>query len=319
MTFTVSVVIPVYNAAPYVAQAVETALAQPETAEVLLVEDGSTDGSLAICERLAAANERVHLYRHPGGQNRGASASRNLAIQHSRQDYIAFLDADDYFLPERFRLTRELFDRHPDADGVYEAIGATFEDQAAEARWDPRRRSSMVTMVRERVPPEGLLALLTSGRAGHFSIIGLAVKRSLLEETGPFDVARRLHQDSVMIRKMAAVGRLIPGDLDRPVVMRHIHRDNRSSAQRPWYQVLATRTRAYAATWRWARQHLDADRQQLILDEFLRQIANFGPTPTSRLLARLASQSKLALLALVYPALLTEREYWKHLSSHRLP
>lgn len=74
----VSVVIPVYNAAPFVRDAVESALAQPETGEVILVEDGSLDDSLTVCRALAAENDRVKLYRHPNGENCGAGASRFL-------------------------------------------------------------------------------------------------------------------------------------------------------------------------------------------------------------------------------------------------
>ena len=99
---TVSVVIPVYQAAAFVEQAVESALAQPETGEVLLVEDGSGDGSLAECERLAAGDGRVRLLRHPNGENRGAGASRNLGIEQSTCPLVAFLDADDYYLLGRF-------------------------------------------------------------------------------------------------------------------------------------------------------------------------------------------------------------------------
>lgn len=308
----ISVIIPVYNAASYVAQAVESALMQPEAAEVVLVEDGSPDDSLAVCERLAAAYDRVHLYRHPGGRNHGVSASRNLGIQHSRCDYVAFLDADDYYLPERFCLAKKLFAANPDIDGVLEATGTCFEDAESEKRWQTvKDNGESITMIREHVAPEGLLALLTAGVSGHVVLNGVVVRRSLFERTGLFDVPLQLHEDTVIIHKMVAVGRLALGCLDEPVAMRRVHTDNRSSVQWPWYRLLVSRTRAYATTWRWARQRLDADRHDLILDAFLSQIANFGPKPGNRLLANLAVRGKLDLLALFYPALLTERQYWR--------
>src|ERR1035437_7890425 len=98
----VSVVIPVYNAAKFVRQAVESALLQPELAEIILVEDASTDDSLKECQKIAADHPIVHLYRHGGGKSCGAGATRNLAIRKSSCEYIAFLDADDYYLPSRF-------------------------------------------------------------------------------------------------------------------------------------------------------------------------------------------------------------------------
>lgn len=315
MTFAVSVIVAVYNAVPYLEEAVHSALAERETGEIILVDDGSADGSLTICEQLAATHEIVRLFRHPEGQNRGPSASRNLGIVRSRCDYITFLDADDYYLPGRFRRAAAIFAVQDNVDGVYEAVGTVFEDAASEARWHAQSARGALTTLSQVVEPERLLEVLTAGTSGHFSMIGLTVRRSLFEKTGLFDVPLRLHQDTVMHRKMAAVGRLVPGDLHEPVAMRRIHPANRSSARRPWHQVLVSRTRAYATIWRWARQHLDVEQRYLILDEFLRAIATFGPKPGTRLLANLAARGKLGLLALFYPVLLSESEYWKRLLS----
>src|SRR5664280_3837710 len=114
----VSVVIPVYNAAKYVRQAVESALIQPEVAEIILVEDSSPDDSWEECQQIVAEHSTVHLYRHPGGRNCGAGATRNLAIRKSTCEFIAFLDADDYYLPNRFLVAKGLFEADPDLDGV---------------------------------------------------------------------------------------------------------------------------------------------------------------------------------------------------------
>ncbi len=98
----VSIIIPVYNAAAYVREAVESALIQPETGEILLIEDNSPDDSLRICQELAAKYDKVKLLRHPNGENRGPGASRNLGMRNARSPILAFLDADDYYLPGRF-------------------------------------------------------------------------------------------------------------------------------------------------------------------------------------------------------------------------
>ena len=121
-TMQVSVIIPVYNAAEYVQQAVESALAQPETAEVILIEDGSQDSSLAVCQETADAHSKVHLYRHPDGKNHKQPASLNLGILRSTHEFIAFLDADDSYLPGRFSVARELFATDSELEGVYEAL-----------------------------------------------------------------------------------------------------------------------------------------------------------------------------------------------------
>ena len=103
MEFRISVIIPVYNAADFVANAVQSALDQPETVEVLLIEDGAPDNSLEVCQALTEQYETVRLYRHSGGVNLGAGASRNLGMQNSTEDFIAFLDADDFWLPYHLR------------------------------------------------------------------------------------------------------------------------------------------------------------------------------------------------------------------------
>src|SRR6478735_3013546 len=95
--FKVSVIVPVYNAAPYVEEAVRSAVSLPEVGEVILVEDGSADNGLEVCKILVQHYANVKLFQHEDGKNRGAGESRNLALKHSRFPYIAFLDADDIF------------------------------------------------------------------------------------------------------------------------------------------------------------------------------------------------------------------------------
>lgn len=91
----VEVIIPVYNTAPYVERAVQSALACP-AARVILVDDGSTDGSGDLCDALAAACSRVRVIHQ---QNLGVSAARNAGLAAATAEYVAFLDADDELLP----------------------------------------------------------------------------------------------------------------------------------------------------------------------------------------------------------------------------
>ncbi|MBP7177346.1 MAG: glycosyltransferase family 2 protein, partial [Thermoclostridium sp.] len=134
MHLSVSIITPVYNAASYIVRAVESALAQPEVREVILVEDCSPDDSLAVCRQLACLYPQVKLFQHPGGVNRGAGPSRNLGIIKSTCPYIAFLDADDFYLPARFSAAQAVFEQHSDCDGVYDAVGMYYEDEASRER-----------------------------------------------------------------------------------------------------------------------------------------------------------------------------------------
>lgn len=90
---TVSVVIPVYNVAPYLQACVDSLLAQRYTDfEVVLVDDGSTDGSGAICDTLAGKDPRVIAIHQKNG---GACAARNRGIDNARGEFLVFVDADD--------------------------------------------------------------------------------------------------------------------------------------------------------------------------------------------------------------------------------
>jgi glycosyltransferase involved in cell wall biosynthesis len=223
----VSVIIPVYNAAAYVAQAVQSALQQPETGEVLLIEDGSPDNALTVCRELAMRHPAVRLLTHPDGKNHGAGASRNLGILSARWEYIAFLDADDLYLPGRFSGALEILCKHPEVDGVYGATGVMFEDPAARHRWHARQGPENLTTITEPVAPEDLFFLLVHGGRGRFTTDAIVVRRTLFEKAGLFDEQLLLHQDTAMWIKMAAVGRLVGCSADKPVAVRRVHTKNR--------------------------------------------------------------------------------------------
>jgi glycosyltransferase involved in cell wall biosynthesis len=113
----ISVVMPCHNASPYVEEAVASVLAQSYPhVELVIVDDGSTDGSSEILHRLASEHpERVSLLF----QNRaGPFAARNQALAHARGNYIAFLDADDTWHPDALRLMRDALDAD-DAEVAY--------------------------------------------------------------------------------------------------------------------------------------------------------------------------------------------------------
>lgn len=222
----VSVVIPVFNAAAYVEPAVRSALDQPETGEVILVEDGSTDDSLAVCRRLAEQHAAVHLFRHPGGANRGAGASRNLGLERATCPLVAFLDADDLYLPGRFTSALAVFSAHPDADGVYESTGTFFENEDVHRRWQAARWPETMGL-RRPVAPAALFETLVGGGAGSFCTDGIVVRRDLFAKSGCFNPTLRTGQDTHLWIRMAAVGRLYPGKTDAPVSLCRIHAGNR--------------------------------------------------------------------------------------------
>lgn len=103
----ISVIVPVYNTEKYLPQCIESILAQTFTDfELLLIDDGSPDRCGEICEEYAQRDRRIRVFHQ---RNKGVSAARNLGLENVRGKYIAFVDADDYVLPDYLK---DLFDTH---------------------------------------------------------------------------------------------------------------------------------------------------------------------------------------------------------------
>ena len=90
----VTIVIPVYNSEKYLDDCIESVVNQSyKNIEILLINDGSTDNSKKICEKWSIIDKRIKIYNK---KNSGAAESRNVGIEHSKGDYITFIDSDDY-------------------------------------------------------------------------------------------------------------------------------------------------------------------------------------------------------------------------------
>ena len=97
----ISVVIPVYNAEKYLPTCMDSLLKQTyRKLEIILVDDGSTDGSLSLCRTYEQADHRVLVIHQ---ENQGVSAARNAGIQRASGEYISFIDSDDYVKPDYFQ------------------------------------------------------------------------------------------------------------------------------------------------------------------------------------------------------------------------
>jgi glycosyltransferase involved in cell wall biosynthesis len=110
----VSILIPCYNAEKWVAQAIESALGQTYgNKEIIVVDDGSTDSSLSEIKAFGDA------IRVETGSNRGGNAARNRLLELSTGEWLQYLDADDYLLPDKITQQVEFLSQHPDTDVVY--------------------------------------------------------------------------------------------------------------------------------------------------------------------------------------------------------
>ena len=93
----VSVIVPVYNVAPYLREALDSVVNQSyKDLEIIIVDDGSTDGSASICEEYAASDNRIKLVHQP---NKGLSGARNTGLELATGDFVSFIDSDDSISP----------------------------------------------------------------------------------------------------------------------------------------------------------------------------------------------------------------------------
>ena len=110
MTPKLSIIVPTYNVKPWLCRCVDSVLAQTCTDfELLLIDDGSTDGSGEVCDACAASDARVKAIHQP---NQGPSAARNTGLDAASGDYIGFMDGDDYIDASMYGRLLELLLKH---------------------------------------------------------------------------------------------------------------------------------------------------------------------------------------------------------------
>lgn len=226
----ISVIIPVYNAASFLEKAVNSAIQRDEVKEILLIEDCSTDNSLEICQKLQNSNSKVKLYQHSDHGNHGAGATRNLGLEKATQEFIAFLDADDYYLPNRFEAEKEIF-RNEKIEGVFNAIGTDFLTEQGKKDFKEKFKINNLTTVKKHAEGKdvfyGLLGLDNSFGT-FFHLNGLTIRsESIRKNSLKFNEDLRVHQDSDFIIKLTFHCHLKSGNITEAVAMRGVHDDNR--------------------------------------------------------------------------------------------
>ena len=268
------------------------------------MEDQSTDDSYAKCRTLAN-HPKVRLYIHPNHANRGAGASRNLGIKQAKSKYIAFLDADDYYLTGRFSFAVPTLERYIDIDGVYEATGVHFYNSASKEEWK-RKANNMITMVETKVSPEELFEKIGPiASNGHFTTDALTVRKEVFSRVGLFDTFLELSQDTHMWLKMALKLRLVSGSLTSAVAMRGVHDHNRSSSSQ---RIQNFRPYMFYSLIQWALRHeVPQARSELLFQHLSYHIQQANMSPAT---ARKFYWNSLRRLLSKYPSiLLTKRTY----------
>lgn len=170
---TVSVVIPLWNAAPFIGETLDSVASQTHVAhEVIVVDDGSTDGGARVAERHAL---RPRVLTKPNG---GPASARNAGIRAATGELVALLDADDLWLPTKLERQVAFHRENPDAGLLYSDY-ARFEDVEGARRCQEERRR----------PRESLRELLIGNQV---PTLTAAFPRRVFDAIGPFDESRDL-------------------------------------------------------------------------------------------------------------------------------
>jgi glycosyltransferase involved in cell wall biosynthesis len=190
----VAVIIPLYNRADFIAQTIQSVFNQTyPNIELIVVDDGSTDNSRNVVKKFA---DKIRLLEHPGRVNKGQSAAINLGIKSSKSKYVAILDSDDLFAPEKIQLQVEYLEKNHDIGLVY-GNGYAINEQGEKTY--PIYKDGH----RENSDPERVLMdcyfLLPNNSL---------IKRKVLEEVGSFDESLRSAQDHDMAIRVAEVTKL---------------------------------------------------------------------------------------------------------------
>lgn len=250
--FRISVIIPVFNAEKYVEKALLSVLNQKYVEEVLVVDDNSKDCSLEIIKKIQEQfPNKINILEHEFDTNVGAGKARNIGIKAAKNEWLAFLDVDDYYYSSRFENAVEVISENADADGVYEAVENVFLNEKVKKKFIDSRPERYQTetlkpiqtffTLDQKVAPNHLFKELMKGEIGFFHFNGVLLKKSLFEKVGYLNEELKLTQDTDVFNKMAIMGNLYPGNIHKPVAARLIHENNRvynDELKLNYYQLL---------------------------------------------------------------------------------
>jgi glycosyltransferase involved in cell wall biosynthesis len=208
----VSVMIGAYNAAPYLGEAIESALGQDyEPIELIVVDDGSTDGTAEVARRYTEAKVIQQ-------ENGGNGSARNRAVENASGELYAFLDADDLFTPGKLSLQKAALDADPNLDMVFGHVREFFSPEL-----DEETRASLRPPAPEPMPWTAPNLML--------------IRRESFERVGPFTTAVRVGVTVDWFARAQEAG-LRYTILPETVLERRLHTQNnglRESASRSQY------------------------------------------------------------------------------------
>lgn len=203
----VSILMPFLNLEKFINEAIESVLGQTyENWELILVNDGSTDNSTIIAKDYTSRYpEKVRYIEHENLENKGISASRNRGFQESKGKFLAFLDADDIYLPSKLEEQVSLLLQYPDAGMMYASTHYWFSwsGNPEDAKWDWTWKEFGVEPDSLIKPPQLLTIFLKNG--GTVPCMGsLMVRREAIEDIGGWENSfRDIYEDQIFYAKIS--------------------------------------------------------------------------------------------------------------------
>jgi len=248
----VSVIIPCYNGRRFIGAAIESVLSQTQPPrQVIVIDDGSTDGSATVIKRYVG--DVVQLVEQA---NAGESRARNVGFERATGEYIALLDADDMWLPDKIARQVEALRREPDAVAVYTRV-FNFSEQIDDCGREETERTMDDPSVRDLIEYH------------YVTPSSLLVRASVLAEHNiRFDETTQYSEDMLFAADLRLAGRLRL--VDEPLTAKRTHGDQQS--RDPWHRIRSLGSRV-----QWVRRRrerlpadladgLEADLRQGMLD-----------------------------------------------------
>ncbi len=188
----VSVIIPAFNAEKHLAETLESLRAQTfSDFEAIIVDDGSTDRTAAVAQAYVEGDPRFRLFRQ---KNAGVAGARNAALAQAKGQWIAFLDADDVWMPEKLEVQSKIAREQPEVDFIFSNYFI----------WNGSKDIEQRYLSAKKLPTGDPLVRLISYNL--FGISSVLVKRSLLDKVGVFDQSLAPAEDWDLWLRMAEKG-----------------------------------------------------------------------------------------------------------------
>ena len=220
----ISVIVPTYNSARFLDEAVESAVGQTyKNLEVLIIDDGSTDGTEALVKKWQNKSTGIHYIKHE--KNKGLPAARNTGIRYAKGKYIALLDADDTWLPRKLDVQLHKLEEL--------GVDVLFSNWFI---WQGEKKQIAFDFKQERVfsKEKGLCAYIRK----NYGVPSTAfIKRSALEKVGLFDESLKSSEDYDLWLRFLLKGFKI-GLLREPLAYYRLHSTQMSTN---FYRMHATR------------------------------------------------------------------------------